>query len=396
MSTTEKSFRVSNDQSDEIDLVAHARLLWAHRLLILATVAVVGSGSVIASFILPKTYTAEATILPMLGPDISGPLAASLGAQLGPAAGLLGGLNGHKSADLVEILNSRSMADRVILRCALNKRIKGWKYHSQLVEKLKGMVVIVPPSIKSKIVNIKVMAPEPELAATIANAYVGELKGMLDEIGYNSAAKNRKFVEHQLDKTRRELSKAEETLATFQAKNRIASLPDTVIASIRSLSDLEAQRIGTEVELKTANETLGTLRSGVESMQIDPQELVALEVKRRGLSAQSEALAKAQDSFLSKLTELPPKAMALARLQRDVQVQNAIYLALRQQYETALVSENKESDSFLPLDRAEAPILPSKPKKQSIIVLGLMAGFVLGIILTYGKVFLKKEEVNVE
>lgn len=366
-------------QNDEIDLLELARRLWRQKTMIIGVTALTTLSALLISLALPKTYTAEATLLPMNGGDSGAALAAGIAAQLGPMAGMLSGMGGNRSADLIEILSSRSMANRVITRNHLDKELKGWKHRSELTARLKAMTTVMAPTLNSKTVIIKVEAPTPELASTIANAYVAELKDMLDEIGYNSATKNRKFIQEQLTKTKADLSSAEDALTRFQATHQIASLPETVMASIRTVSELEAQRVGAAVQIKGTNEALDEVRSRVGSLQANPATLAELEIKQKSLAAQESALADAQKTYLDKLVKLPPKAMALARLQRDVQVQNAIYLALTQQFQTALINESKDSESFLTLDRAETPIGPSKPRKMVITLLGAIIGLALGL-----------------
>lgn len=316
----------------------------------------------------------------MSGGDSSAALAAGIAAQLGPMASMLGGLANNQSADLVEILSSRSMANRIITRQNLDKELKGWKHRSELTNRLIKMTTIVPPTLKNKTLTIKVEAPTAALASTIANAYVSELKDMLGEIGYNSATKNRKFIETQLNKAKTDLAHSEETLTRFQAENQIASLPETVMASIRTVSELEAQRIGAAVQINSTNEAINEVRSRVGALQLSPEALPELEIKQKSLAAQEAALSDAQKTYLDKLIKLPPKAMALARLQRNVEVHNAVYLALTQQYQTALINESKDLDSFLPLDRAETPINASKPRKLANTLIGALVGLVLGLI----------------
>ncbi len=381
VSTVQEDNRSSSPSSsaDEIDLLEIGKTLWRKKLLILGTAAVTSLSAMGVSFLLPKTYTADASILPISGNDAGMALAAGFASQMAPAAGLLGSLGGNgKTAELVEILNSRSMAERVIEKHHLDREIKGWKSKTDLVIRVKKMTTIVSPSLKNKLVSVQVKAPRPELAATMANAYVSELKVMLDEIGYNSAARNRKFIENQLASSKTELTKAENRLSSFQARNQLASLPDTVVASIRSISDLEAQRVGAAVQLKTTEEALSLVQSKVLALQADPSSLHELEIKTKSLAAQESALASAKQTFVDKLTALPPKGMELARLQRDVQVQNAIFLVLSQQLESALINENKESDAFLPLDKAYVPEKPIAPKKALITLFGLLAGIFLG------------------
>ena len=378
--TAETSLLPNTDQ--EINLQEVGRFLWAQRKAIFLVTALITATSLLLALTLPKRYSAVATILPMASSDVGNAMVAGLANQMGGAAGLLGGLGLGigKSADLFEILESRSMAERVIIKCQLENQLKGWKTHGDLVGQVQNMTTIVPASLKTKIIEIRVQAPTAQLAADIANAYVFELKDMLDEIGYNNASRNRKFIEIQLAKTTEDLAKSENKLAEFQANNRLASLPETVMATIKSISELEAQRIGTEVQRKSTDETLGEIRSKVSALQADPSMLVELELKTKGLAAQETALTKAKEAYLDQLITLPPKAMALARLQRDVQVQNAIYLALRQQYETAIISENKESDSFLPLDKADAPDRHNFPNKRNMLLAGFVGGCMLGVL----------------
>lgn len=369
---------------DEIDLGAIAKTLWQKKVLILGTAAITALSAMGVSFLLPKTYTADATVLPVTGSDAGMALAAGLASQMAPAVGLLGGLGGgSKSAELVEILSSRSMAERVITNYHLDNELKGWKSKTDLIVRVRKMTTVVGPSLKNKVITIQVKAPRAELAAVIANAYVSELKVMLDEIGYNSAARNRKFIQNQLAANKAQLTETENRLASFQARNQLASLPDTVVASIRSISDLEAQRVGAAVQLQTTEEALDLVQSKVSTLQADPRSLHELEIKKRSLAAQEAALARAKKAFVDKLAALPPKGMELARLQRDVQVQNAIFLVLSQQLESALISENKESDAFLPLDKAYVPEKPTAPKKAVITLVGLMAGLLIGIALTF-------------
>lgn len=368
--------------SDEIDLLELALTIWRGRRLIAAITLATTALALALALILPRSYTAKATLLPTQGE--SGGMMSGIAAQLLPSAGMLGLMGGSKSSDLVEILSSRSMAERVISVCQLDRELKGWKTRSQLVAQVMEKVSITPPSLKSAIIVVEAEAPSAELAAKMANAYAKELKVMLDEMGYNSASKNRRFIERQFAKNQAELAKAEEALGKFQSENRIVSLPDTVLASIKSVSELEAQRISAEVQIKSSSDALGVMRSKVAALQADPNVLSQMELKQKELESQRDALVKAQASFTNKLTNLPPKAIEYARLQRDVQVQNAIYMALSQQLEAAMISENKESDAFLPLDAAVPPERHSKPKRTFIVLIGLALGLVGGVLSVFG------------
>jgi len=374
-----KGITTRTAESGDLDFAELGRIIWRQKVLIanitsLATCAALG-----ISFVLPKTYTANATILPSTNPNSTGSMAAVLASQLGPAAGMLGMIGGNATTDLVEILNSRTMAGRIATQLKLEHEFKGNLTRTQQVEKLQKMVEVTAPTIKNRLVSVSVSASRPDLAANIANAYVDNLKIILDEIGYNKATKNLRFVREQLRMAKGNLTLSEEKLTQFQSANNLASLPEAIIASVKSISELEAQQVNTEVQLRSTEESLGELQTRIDTLQVDPKLLLEFEIKKKALAVQGSALAKAKKGFLEKLSNLPPKGMELARLQRDVEVQNAIYLALRQQYETALISENKDSDAFIPLDKAEPPEKPSMPQIV-IVLLGMMAGLMLSLM----------------
>lgn len=379
--TTSKATRAA--VSDDLDFSTLGHIIWRQRTLIAGVTSLATCAALGISFLLPKTYTANATMLPNANMNTTGSMAAVLASQLGPAAGMLGMIGGNATTDLVEILSSRTMASRVAnqLRADLAHESKENLTRAQQVKKLQKMVEVTAPTIKNRVVDISVSASRPDLAANIANAYVDTLKGMLDEIGYSKAAKNLRFVREQLRKAKENLSLSEEKLTQFQSANKLASLPEAIIASMKAIGELEAQQVNTEVQLRSTEESLGELQSRIETLQGDPKLLLEFQIKKKALTVQGSALGKAKMGFLEKLSGLPPKGMELARLQRDVEVQNAIYLALRQQYETALISENKESDAFILLDRAEAPEKPSKPRKFVIVLLGMMGGLMTSLMI---------------
>lgn len=375
------TLKISDPMSaSEVDLTDLVRFFVRRRLIIASSTLLTTLLFASLTLVLPKTYEAEVTMLPDSGSDMGDMLANSIASQLGPAANLLGAPGGGNVDMVVEVLNSRTLAERVISRCKLESMLIPWTYRSELLEKLDKMVQVTAPSVKDKLIHLKVAAKRPELARDIANASIGELRGMLNEIGVGSAAKRRRFIEKRRESTRLELESAENSLAQFQSQNRLTSLPETVVSSIRSLGDLERQRIQAEIEIKGTEESLQMAQRKVDSMMADPQSLSELEVKYRGLRAQGRALEQAKNLFADRLAELPPKGMQLARLQRDVQVLNAVYLALSQQLETVAIKENQSSDFFTVIDSAVLPDRPSGPRMLILLALGVVVGFLTGVV----------------
>lgn len=363
-------------ESRQLSLEILWKIGFKHFRFILLCTLLAGLTAFVLSLVIPKVYRAEVTLLPR---QSSGGLSSLIGLSgaesMLPFGSMLGA---RKNEDLAEILVSRSMTERVVGKLNLGKAISGWKTQEELVEIVRKSVKILPANIKVKVITIQAEAKDSALAANIANAYADELKLFLDELGYSDATKNRKFIEEQLARTRQDLIVAEKTLAEFQKENRLVSLPDAAKATIETLSDLEAKRIEVATRERAYAGMTSTLTSKVGALQADPTRLIELEVQQNALKEQKVALDRAQREFQSVLSNLPPKGLQLGRLQRDVEIQNAIFLALTQQYEAALITEAKDSDAFFILDKAFASEKPIRPSKKLNTALGLMLGFLVG------------------
>lgn len=368
---------------DGLSLLDLFDLFWQRRRLILGITCACVAIAAFMAWRTPKTYLATATILPTARASIANSLSASLASQLGAFANL-GGASGGSSDSFIEVLGSRRLAERVVTKLQLGKHLRGWKTQTQLVDRAQGMLEVTPPTMRNKTIKITVAASSPELAAAMANAYVGELQALFTEFDSGSASSRHRFLAERLTKTRSELMEAENQLANYQARNHLASLPEAVTTSMRSLGDLEAQKTSTEVQIKSIEGSLKALRNQVQSLQVSPQELAEVELKKKSLMAQQAALSNAQNAFVEKMSKLPPQGIELARLQRNVQTLNAVYVALNQQLETLSISGAADSDSFIALDRAYPPEQPSRPRKKIILIIGLLAGLLLSVVTTFG------------
>ncbi len=368
--------RFAQPPNQEIDLAEVAGKFWRHRKLIAACSFLSGVCALAVSFALPRVFEADATILPNTGSEAMSSLATGLASQIGVSG--FAGVRGGRTGDLVEILSSRSMASRVIDKLKLDRVLLGWNTRNELLHKLVDMRSIVSPTSRNKSISIRIEASSATLSASIADAYVTELKGLLDEMGYNDSARTRREVEKQLGVVRIELEKAEDRLAEFSARNKIASLPETIETSIRSIADLESQNISTEAQLEAVEGTIGAMRSKISSLLVDPSRMTDIEIRRKSLLGQKAALDRARRAFAGQLSTLPAKGMALARLQRDVQVNNSVFLALTQQHQAAIIAESRETDAFMPLDRAVVPDRPIRPRKRVNTLIGIAIGLLVG------------------
>lgn len=76
--------------------------------------------------------------------------------------------------------------------------------------------------------------------------------------------------------------------------------------------------------------------------------------------------------------DTPDLQLTRARLIRDVEINQEVYLTLLTQYELAKIEELKETPVINILDNAEAPVEKYKPNRKLLVSLGLFSGLFIG------------------
>src|SRR5271167_1188127 len=141
----------------------------------------------IVVLILPKTYTANATILP---PQQKQSALNSMIGQIGAIAGLGSSDLGLKNpADLfVAMLSSRTIEDNLINRFDLRKIYRA-KTYQDARKKLDNRSEIL--ATKEGLISVSVTDNYPKRAAAIANAYVEELYNLNQNLAITEASQRR-------------------------------------------------------------------------------------------------------------------------------------------------------------------------------------------------------------
>ena len=124
--------------------------------------------------------------------------------------------------------------------------------------------------------------------------------------------------------------------------------------------------------------------------------LLKLQADNDYLKEKTEALSGIVQQYRRELNRLPAKSLELANLQREAQVNNNIYIMLREKYEENRIAEAGQIGSVRIIDFAKEPELPIKPKKKMNLLLGLMLGLGLGVGLTFGREYLDNSLKSIE
>jgi len=318
---------------------------------------------------------------------------------------------------------------------ATSEKVRKSKTFMDAVERLK-LMVSAEQQEGTNIVNIKVVSKVPQEAETIANAFADAYRK------YNIEEKNRQifdtkeFIEEQLETTAKELKRAEERLRLFKETHTLVALDAQTLHLLNRLTALEAEYEAAQREqaelfsllssLQSTGEIKGEVSrvispavkgSPVEALgvrlrdlvlkresllfdytEVHPQvveineqiQAVISEIKRE-LGTLIEKLELRKRNLLSDLREIrrenqqiPEKALQLARLDREQEIQEKLYSELKAQYQETMIKASGRVEEVSIIRPAVLPLEPINiPSKIMIIFTGVVMGLIIGIVFTF-------------
>ena len=389
---------IARREGKELTLFDLASVLFKWKRLIIA----VGASSFIAaiaiSLLLPKAYRASASVVP---PTQEAGGLGSLPAGAERTVRLLDAFTGIPSrADLwAGILASTAVKDTVIHRFDLMV-----KYRARTIEDARTELEGATTVRKSKegIVSVSVEDRDPQLAASMANAYIEELDRINKNMVTTSGGRMRKFVENRLEQAKTSLAKAEDALRQFQEKNKAVSLDAQSQTVIEAIGSLKGELFAKEIRLETMlsyttsdHPEVQVLRSEIEHIR---QKLKDLEDGAVGPElAQGTTPDLAKDIFIP-TEKMPALALEYGRFLRDAKMQETLYQLLSEQYELARIQEARDTPTVQTLDRAYPPTKKVKPRRTLIVVaatlIGVFVASLIALSLEYVQAHTSGEERN--
>jgi tyrosine-protein kinase Etk/Wzc len=316
--------------------------------------------SIAVGLLLPKIYTARATLLAPGSQQQSGSAAAL--AALGSLGGLVGAA-GAKSPDelYVALLKGDSVQRALAERFDLKTR-----YDVENFETLRKKLpeyIRVSSDKKSGLITVEVDDKEPKFAADLANAHAGEVSKVLGRLAVSEAQLRRVFFEKQLNETKEHLIKAEQDLRVVQEKSGVIVLDKQAEALIGGAAQVRAFIAQREVQLKV-------LRTGATE---ENPEVIRLSSELRALRGELARMESAQGGNAGSAVDmpvgkLPAAAIAYVRARRELKLQETLLEGMLRQYEAAKLDEAKEGQALQQVDVAVPPDRKSKPSGALIAI----------------------------
>ncbi|MBU0472815.1 MAG: polysaccharide biosynthesis tyrosine autokinase [Bacteroidetes bacterium] len=192
--------------------------------------------------------------------------------------------------------------------------------------------------------------------------------------------------------TEPKLKGLQEQIAQLEMQRDLA-LSDTTIsdASEVLLLNQTNRRIN---ELKVElNRELETFKQSI--FAASPEELRGLsvslleaKVKYESLKSSFEKTKEIVTVYESRFNELPEQTISLARLTRELNANEKLYQLVEEKYQESLIVEQSTAGNVLIIDPAIRPLLPSKPNRKLIVLIGLILGMGIGFGFAFIRNFL--------
>jgi capsule polysaccharide export protein KpsE/RkpR len=363
--------------------VANASLLWQERRMLARTAGIALVAALAIAFLLPKQYESTARIMPpgnsVGGAAVLAALTGRPGGALGNLEALAGGLlsgNGNTSL-FIDLLRSGSVSGRLIDRFDL-QHVYRKRYRIDTAKFLARRTTIVDDK-RSGVITLTVADTDPVRARDIAQGYLDELNQLVNRTNTSSAHQERLFIEKRLQSVKGDLEQAQQRLSEFSSNHSTIDIKEQTRATVDAASRLQAQLIVEQagldslrqmygdgnVRVRSAQARIGVMQGEIEKLSGSPQPLPADFITNGG----DDSLGSHSDYEYPPLRQLPRLAVPYANLFREVQVQEAVYQLLTQQYEIARIQEAKDVPVVSVID---APGIPEKKSFPPRLLLALL------------------------
>lgn len=215
-------------------------ILRARRWLVLLVLLLTVGATLAVSLLLPKQYTATASVMVDFKPD---PISAVMFGGMATPAFL---------ATQIDVVRSERVALRVVrnLKLAENAQVRqqwqddgGEGTLEQWLVKLFSKQMDVTPSRESSVITLSYRAPDPRFAAGIANAFVEAYIQTALELRVDPARQYTTFFDTQVKESREQLERAQSKLSAFQKAKGIIATDERLDVENARLSELSSQLV---------------------------------------------------------------------------------------------------------------------------------------------------------
>ncbi len=320
------------------------------------------------SFLLPKWYTAAASVFP---PETKGGL--PIYAQLleSVSAPLLGPMaTGVRPESIyIDMLMSRRIGERILEEFNLYE-VYGATVIEDALPELQSHAGFT--LIENGLLQITFEDQDPERAAAVIERMIELLDEFNRELNVTQATSTRKFVESQISVREQSLAGAEQDLRDFQEQHKALNLDAQLASTLEIVAGLTGQAIALETELDLLGHYTSTNSEEYRRKKKEYDQLVNQIAKLKTSPESGDA--DMVRSFMPRLEEVPELALEMLRLKRRIEIENTVYTMLVKEYEKARIDEARDTPTVQVLDTPMVPNQRSRPKRKMLVIVGAVLG----------------------
>jgi tyrosine-protein kinase Etk/Wzc len=229
-----------------------------------------------------------------------------------------------------------------------------------------------------------------------------EFEGLYNEAltEYNSNQQRLKYVNEQLDRSKKNFDLNNIATGPYIEgfKKQLAELEGKKAIAISSLLNGGVYRED-DPQVRKYDEQIGVVKKQLQeeitklaSVEIlNPVAMsenlaarkIEIEANLQALQPKVEALKRIVHDYDKQLESLPEKSLKLARLQREAQADEKIYLMMQEKFQESRITEVGQLGQVRLIDPARPPQEPVRPRKKLNLLLGFIVGVGLGVGLTF-------------
>jgi succinoglycan biosynthesis transport protein ExoP len=283
-------------------------------------------------------------------------------------------------AVFVERLRDLAGSEQRAVRDFLGERLGHSKAELQRIEK----------SLESYKKNQAIVAPQEETKALVER--ISQLNQLVadNQISLATALTKLDSINTQLKEEKAEFIADSPVIQNY--KTKLAELEIKLVGLVQEYTDNHPDVVATKAEIDATKDQLNVEISRVINANSPSGNPIHLDLFQKKMATQIElAAAQAQKAEIyrvlsgtkQKILTLPTKERELARLMRNADLSQEIYLMLAKRHEEARISEAMQPSDVQVVEKAVVPERPVLPKKSQNIVMAAALGLFSGIGLAF-------------
>jgi|SaaInlStandDraft_1057018.scaffolds.fasta_scaffold63050_2 tyrosine-protein kinase Etk/Wzc len=365
-------------QEREIDLLELFFILWNRKWFILGFSGMVTVMVAIHQlYIAKEIYRSDAKIFPTSSSGSSGMLG-----QLGGLASFVG-VEVSRSENMTEIiLNSRSLGNRIVQKFALEQR---WECTFQEAIQTAQDTLFVETSKSTPLLKIAWEDEDPHFAFQVVEGVLEIVQEMMTLHASKKQGLQINFLNDRVGEAKMQLTKAEETLRTFQEEYEGVEIQKQAEALIAQIQMLRTSQQDIEIDLEITKKMMSSGASEVRVMDMTIEELRKKIDELVGRVKKDKKLEIGKELDERSLMEIPKIGLMYARKMREVKVAQKIHSLLLEQLEIAKIEAQKDIESFEVID---PPLIPEKrisPKRTKAVLIGWGCSGALAVLMVLAR-----------